>query len=345
MNAFKKIVLAAMLASVGTAVIAKDLVVGVSWSNFQEERWKRDEAAIKGELAKLGAKYISADAQGSNEKQLADIEGLIARGASALIVLAFDADAVLPAVQKAQAEKIPVVAYDRLIQDKGVYYLTFDNVEVGRMQAREILKAKPSGNYVFIKGSPTDPNADFLHGGQLEVLNAAIKSGKIKVVGEQYTEGWAPEIAQKNMDQILTKNANKVDAVVASNDGMAGGVVAALKSQNLVGVPVSGQDGDIAALNRVAKGEQTVSVFKDTNTLGKAAANAAVALAKGTKPADIKGSVMWNGGTKKINMSSMFLKPIPITKANLDYVIKAAWLTKEQACAGVDAAKAPAACK
>ncbi len=322
MNAFKKIVLAAMLASVGTAVIAKDLVVGVSWSNFQEERWKRDEAAIKGEL-----------------------EGLIARGASALIVLAFDADAVLPAVQKAQAEKIPVVAYDRLIQDKGVYYLTFDNVEVGRMQAREILKAKPSGNYVFIKGSPTDPNADFLHGGQLEVLNAAIKSGKIKVVGEQYTEGWAPEIAQKNMDQILTKNANKVDAVVASNDGMAGGVVAALKSQNLVGVPVSGQDGDIAALNRVAKGEQTVSVFKDTNTLGKAAANAAVALAKGTKPADIKGSVMWNGGTKKINMSSMFLKPIPITKANLDYVIKAAWLTKEQACAGVDAAKAPAACK
>ena len=236
----KKLAVAALIAGASLNAFAKDLVVGVSWSNFQEERWKRDEAAIKAALEKAGAKYISADAQGSNEKQLSDIEGLISRGANALIVLAYDADAVLPAVQKAAAEKIPVVAYDRLIQDKGVYYITFDNVEVGRMQAREVFKRKPSGNYVFIKGSPTDPNADFLHQGQLDVLKDAIKGGKIKVVGEQYTEGWSPEVAQKNMDQILTKNNNKVDAVVASNDGTAGGVVAALKAQNISGVPVSG---------------------------------------------------------------------------------------------------------
>jgi D-xylose transport system substrate-binding protein len=122
--------------------------VGVSWNNFQEERWKRDEAAIKAALDKAGAKYISADAQGSNEKQLADVESLITRGANALIILAFDADAVLPAVQKAKAEGIPVIAYDRLIQDKDVLYITFDNVEVGRMQAREVLKVQPTGNYV-----------------------------------------------------------------------------------------------------------------------------------------------------------------------------------------------------
>ena len=122
--------------------------MGVSWNNFQEERWKRDEAAIKAALDKAGAKYISADAQGSNEKQLADVESLITRGANALIILAFDADAVLPAVQKAKAEGIPVIAYDRLIQDKDVLYITFDNVEVGRMQAREVLKVQPTGNYV-----------------------------------------------------------------------------------------------------------------------------------------------------------------------------------------------------
>jgi D-xylose transport system substrate-binding protein len=341
----KKLAVAALIAGASLNALAKDLVVGVSWSNFQEERWKRDEAAIKAALEKAGAKYISADAQGSNEKQLSDIEGLISRGANALIVLAYDADAVLPAVQKAAAEKIPVVAYDRLIQDKGVYYITFDNVEVGRMQAREVFKRKPSGNYVFIKGSPTDPNADFLHQGQLDVLKDAIKSGKIKVVGEQYTEGWSPEVAQKNMDQILTKNNNKVDAVVASNDGTAGGVVAALKAQNISGVPVSGQDADIAALNRVARGEQTVSVFKDANALGKAAADAAVALAKGTKPGALKGTVSWNGGTKKLTMSSLFLKPVPITSDNLEYVVKAGWATTQQVCAGVSGANAPKACK
>jgi D-xylose transport system substrate-binding protein len=341
----KKLTVAALIAGASLNAFAKDLVVGVSWSNFQEERWKRDEAAIKAALEKAGAKYISADAQGSNEKQLADIEGLISRGANALIVLAYDADAVLPAVQKAAAEKIPVVAYDRLIQDKGVYYITFDNVEVGRMQAREVFKRKPTGNYVFIKGSPTDPNADFLHQGQLEVLKDAIKGGKIKVVGEQYTEGWSPEVAQKNMDQILTKNNNKVDAVVASNDGTAGGVVAALKAQNISGVPVSGQDADIAALNRVARGEQTVSVFKDANALGKAAGDAAVALAKGTAPSALKGTVSWTGGTKKLTMNSLFLKPVPITSDNLDYVIKAGWATTQQVCAGVSGANAPKACK
>jgi D-xylose transport system substrate-binding protein len=333
------------LAAVQSAAWAKDVVVGVSWSNFQEERWKRDESAIKAALDKAGAKYISADAQGSNEKQLADVESLITRGANALIILAFDADAILPAVQKAKAEHIPVIAYDRLIQDKDVLYITFDNVEVGRMQAREVQKVQPTGNYVFIKGAATDPNADFLHGGQLEVLNPAIKAGKIKVVGEQYTDGWAPENAQKNMEQILTKNNNKVDAVVASNDGTAGGVVAALKAQNMAGIPVSGQDGDIAALNRVALGEQTVSVWKDARELGKQAGTAGAQLAKGTKLNDIKGTKEWDGGTKHIKMVSMFLKPIPITKANLDVVIKANWATKAQVCAGVDAAKAPAACK
>jgi len=327
----------------GTTVFAQ--TVGVSWSNFQEERWKRDEAAMKAAIEKAGGKYISADAQGSNEKQVADIENLITRGAKVLIVLAWDADAVLPAVRNAKTEHIPIIAYDRLIQDKDVFYLTFDNVEVGRMQAQGVLAKKPAGNYVFIKGSPTDPNADFLHKGQLEVLAAAIKGGKIKVVGEQYTEGWAPEVAQRNMEQILTKANNKVDAVVASNDGTAGGVVAALRAQNLVGIPVSGQDGDIAALNRVALGEQTVSVFKDARKLGETAGTVAVQLAKGKKSKDIAGTVTWSDGTKKIPMTSLFLKPVPVTSENLDYVISASWATKDQVCKGVAAAKAPKACK
>ncbi len=333
----------AVLAVVSGATFAKSLTVGVSWSNFQEERWKTDEAAMKAQLEKLGATYISADAQADSSKQISDVENLIARGCNALIILAYDADAISPAIAKAKAEGIPVVGYDRLIEDPYAFYLTFDNKEVGRMQARAVFDAKPEGNYVFIKGSSTDPNADFLHEGQLEVLKEAMDAGKIKNVGEQYTDGWKPEVAQKNMEQILTANNNKVDAVVASNDGTAGGVVAALTAQGMEGItPVSGQDGDHAALNRVARGTQTVSVWKDARELGKAAANIAVALAKGEK---VDNAIKWAGGPKGIEMDSILLKPVPIIRDNLNIVIDAGWVSKDVVCQGVDAAKSPAACK
>ncbi|MCF6190335.1 MAG: D-xylose ABC transporter substrate-binding protein [Cocleimonas sp.] len=337
------IMTAALSMLVALPAMAKDAIVGVSWSNFQEERWKTDEAAIKKVLEAGGAKYISADAQSSPAKQLTDIESLISRGATAIIVLAQDSAAIGPAVEKATQEGIPVVGYDRLIENKDAYYITFDNVEVGRMQARAVLAAKPEGNYVFIKGSASDPNADFLHAGQLEVLKEAMDAGKIKNVGEAYTDGWVPANAQKNMEQILTKNDNKVDAVVASNDGMAGGVVAALASQGMV-VPVSGQDGDHAALNRVALGTQTVSVWKDARALGAQAAKIALALAKGTAMDKIEGSVKFSGGPKKVEMNATFLAPVPITQDKLSTVIDAGWVKKDVVCKGVKAGSV-AACK
>ena len=324
-----------------TAIGAMAQTIGVSWSNFQEERWKTDEAAIKAQLEKSGGKYISADAGGSPEKQLADIDSLISKGAKALIILAMDKDAILPAVNKANQQKIPVVAYDRLIEAPGVFYITFDNVEVGRMQARAILAAKPKGNYVMIKGSPTDPNANFLRGGQQEIIDAAVKKGDIKIVGEEYTDGWKPEVAQKNMEQIITKNNGKIDAVVASNDGMAGGVVAALTAKGIKGVPVSGQDGDHAALNRVALGTQTVSVWKDSRDLGREAASAAVALANGKKVAN---ATKWAGGEKKVELQAQFLKPLAVTSKNLDAVLKAGWIKKDVLCKGVGK-DGPAVCK
>ncbi len=320
----------AMTIAMAGGALAEGLTVGVSWSNFQEERWKTDEAAIKGVLEAAGATYISADAQSSSGKQLSDIESLIAQGADALIILGQDTAAVIPAVQAAADEEIPVIAYDRLIEDDRAFYLTFDNIEVGRMQARAVLEAMPKGNYVMIKGSPTDPNADFLRGGQQEVIQAAVDAGDIKIVAEAYTDGWVPANAQRNMEQILTAQDNKVDAVVASNDGTAGGVVAALTAQGLEGMPVSGQDGDHAALNRVATGTQTVSVWKDARELGKAAGMIAVALAEGKS---VDGAVEWTspGGT---TMNSMFLAPVPITADNLNVVVDAGWIEKDALCAG-----------
>ncbi|VCU60981.1 Xylose ABC transporter, periplasmic xylose-binding protein XylF [Tritonibacter mobilis] len=337
LNGLSVIALSAFAAS---SAFAADLTVGVSWSNFQEERWKTDEAAIVGALEEAGAEYISADAQSSSAKQLSDIESLIAQGVDALIILAQDAQAIGPAVQAAADEGIPVVAYDRLIEDNRAFYLTFDNVEVGRMQARAVFEAMPKGNYVMIKGSPTDPNADFLRGGQQEIIQAAVDSGDIKIVGEAYTDGWLPANAQRNMEQILTANDNAVDAVVASNDGTAGGVVAALTAQGMDGIPVSGQDGDHAALNRVAKGTQTVSVWKDARDLGAAAGEIAVALAGGSAMEEIDGATSWTSpaGT---TMTAKFLAPMPVTQDNLEAVVDAGWITQEALCQGVENGPAP----
>jgi D-xylose transport system substrate-binding protein len=315
---------------------AKGKIIGVSWSNFQEERWKTDEAAIKAEIAAAGDKYISADAQSSAQKQLTDIESLIAQNANVLIVLPQDASAIGPAVQKAADEGIPVIGYDRLIENPNAFYMTFDNKEVGRLQARTVFALKPEGNYAFIKGSSADPNADFLFAGQMEVLKDALAAGKIKNIGEAYTDGWLPANAQKNMEQILTKNNNKVDAVVASNDSTAGGAIAALAAQGMAGaVPVSGQDGDHAALNRVALGTQAVSVWKDARALGKKAAEIAALLADGKTMSEIPGAVTFAGGRKKVEMNSLFLTPIAITKDTLDVVIDAGWIKKDEVCHGV----------
>ena len=301
--------MASLLATTG---LAQDLTVGVSWADFREERWKADEAGIKGALEAAGADYISADAQGSSAKQLADVERLITDGADALIILAEDAATIGPAIDTAAGKRIPVVAYDRLIEDPRAFYLTFDNVKVGRMQAREVLKQAPEGNYAMIKGPPTDPNADILRHGQQQVLQEAVDTGRIRIVGEAYTDGWLPANAQRNMAQILTRNNNEVDAVVASNDDLAGGVVAALTAQGLEGIPVSGQDGDKAALNRVALGTQAVSVWKDARQLGRRAGEIAVALAGGTALDAVEGAEMFAtpGGNE---MNAILLAPVPIT--------------------------------
>jgi D-xylose transport system substrate-binding protein len=330
----------AMVVGFSSAALAQDLTVGVSWSNFQEERWKTDEAAIVAALDEAGAEYISTDAQSSSSKQLSDVESLIAQGADALIILAQDAQAITPAVNAAANEGIPVVGYDRLIDDPRAFYLTFDNIEVGRMQARAVLEEQPTGNYVMIKGSAQDPNADFLRGGQQEVLQDALDAGDIEIVGESYTDGWLPANAQRNMEQILTANDNDVDAVVASNDGTAGGAVAALTAQGMEGIPVSGQDGDHAALNRIAQGTQTVSVWKDARDLGREAGEIAVAMADGTAMSDIEGAVEWTSPSGT-DLMAKFLEPVPVTADNLEVVVDAGWISQESLCQGVEDGPAP----
>jgi len=336
-------VLVALLATTAfsSAALAEGKIIGVSWASFQEERWKIDEAAMKAAIEAAGDTYISADAESSSAKQLTDIEALIAQGANALIINAWDKDAIGPAIEAAVAEGIPIVGYDRLIEDDRTFYLTFDNVGVGRIIAEEVSKVAPKGNYAIVKGDPGDPNAGFLLQGMMSVIQGAVDSGDIKIVGEAFSDGWKPENAQKNMEQILTANSNAIDAVLSQNDGMAGGVVAALAAQGL-NVPVGGQDGDLAAINRVARGSQTVSVWKDARQLGKAAGEIAAALAGGAALDSIAGASKFSGGEKGVEMNAILLAPTPLTKDNLNVAIDAGHISKEQACEG--AAEGVAGC-
>ena len=336
----------------GTGGTATGCLVGVSWNNYTQERWaKADEPNIKAAVAAGGGTYTRTDAKDNSETQLADIDNLIAQGAKVLIVLAKDAEAIKPAIAKAKTAGIPVIGYDRLIEDPYVFYITFDNKRVGTIIAEQVKKAAPSGNYAIIKGDPGDANAEFLRSGMTEAgipAKGATANG-ITVVYEQNTANWDTTGARTNMEAALAANNNNIQAVLSENDGMATGVVQALDAVGLK-IPVGGQDGDKAALNRVALGTQTVSVWKNANDLGKVAGSVAIQLCKGTKgdavtapdglsaaakPTESK-SVKFTT-PKNNSVDSITLNPTPITKDNLSEVIDAGWVTKEDVCAGVTA--------
>jgi D-xylose transport system substrate-binding protein len=358
----------ASAAASGGAANGAGCTVGVSWNNFQQPRWAaHDKPNIQQTVEAAGGTYIDADANLSNEQQATDIDTMISKGAKVLIVLAQDTEAVKPAIAKAKQAGVPVIAYDRLIEDPSALYITFDNVGVGKAEADAILKKVPEGNYVLIKGDPGDPNAKtFLPQGWDEAgLKAAVDSGKIKILNGPdgtFTDAWKTEKAQSNMEAIIDKavaDGTKIDAILAENDSTALGVVGALTAKNYGYPPLSGQDGDTANLNNVALGRQYVDVWKNANELGKAAGAAALALcqngdlAKVTLPDGlIEASVAPSSLTAQPfttpggnTVSSFILQPTPLTAENLQLAIDGKQITKAELCKGVDAASAPPACK
>jgi D-xylose transport system substrate-binding protein len=329
-------------------------VVGVSWNDYDQERWKKaDEPAITDAVEAAGGSYIKTDARDSSEQQITDIDSLINQGAGALIILAKDADAIKPAVTKALDEGIPVIAYDRLIEDSGTFYITFDNKKVGFIIAETIMGLVPEGNYAIIKGDAGDANAQFLRDGFTEagIPELGDDSGAIKVVFEQNTPSWDTEGAKNNMEAALnsTTPVNDIQAVLSENDGMATGAIQALEAVG-VDAAVGGQDGDAAALNRVALGTQAVSVWKNAFALGQTAGDIAMQLCGGTDLKDAKAPADLPEGAAPDSVdavdfttpggntvSSITLAPTPITQDNLNEVIDSGWVTKDVVCAGVTA--------
>jgi D-xylose transport system substrate-binding protein len=267
----------------------------------------------------------SADA--SEQRQMAQIENLISRGVDVLVIVPYNATVLNNTIREAKKAKIKVISYDRLILNADVdAYISFDNKAVGEMQAQSLVQVKPKGNYYLLGGAPTDNNAKILREGQLKVLQPLVDKGDIKIVGKQWVKDWSPAEAMSIVENALTANANKIDAVVASNDGTAGGAVQALAAQKLVGkVAVSGQDADLAAVRRVIAGTQTMTVYKPLKQIASGAAKLAVQLVRGEKPAY---NAQLDNGFKKVD--SVLLKPVLLNKANVDLVVKDGFYTPAQ---------------
>jgi len=322
----------------GGSAAATGCKVGVAWSTFQEERYGlRDEPGLKGAVEAGGGSYIGNDAKNNADTQASNVAALLAAGVNVLVVNAYDPKAILPSVKAAVDAGIPVIAYDRELENNKALFLTHDNVLVGHMIADAVTKAQPTGNYAIIKGDKTQTNPIFLRQGMEEVIAPLIASGAIKIPdgAEQFTDGWKAENAQAEMEQILTANNNNIQGVLSQNDNMATGAVAALKAQGLdKTVKIGAQDGDKFALNRVALGTQVVSVWKDATELGTAAGKAALELCKNPDISKVTGATA-SKTTGGLDSFSLLLKPIPITKDNLQVVLDAKWLTKEELCKDV----------
>ncbi|UFJ40288.1 D-xylose ABC transporter substrate-binding protein [Brevibacillus humidisoli] len=299
---------------------AEKIKIGLSVSDLTLERWQHDRDIFVEKAEELGAEVLVQSANGEDAKQLSQIQNMLSQGIDVLVIIANNSDALSTVVDQAKQEGVPVLAYDRLINNSDIdAYVSFDNVRVGEMQAEYIVKQVPKGSYFLLGGSPTDNNAKMFREGQMNILQPLIDKGDITVVGDQWAKDWQASEALTIIENALTANQNKIDAIVASNDSTAGGAIQALAAQGLAGkVAISGQDADLAAVQRIVEGTQSMTVYKPIKTIATKSAEVAVQLAKGEK---VEASGAVNNG--KIDVPFIKLDPIMVDKENMiDTVIK-----------------------
>jgi D-xylose transport system substrate-binding protein len=280
---------------------------------------------------------LYANAAQDATKQQAQAEAVITKGAAVLVLDAVDADAAATMVERAKQSDVPVIAYDRLISDADIdYYVSFDNVRQGRIEARTLLdKLGNDGDgksIVMINGSPTDPSAGDYKKGAHQVFDA---SG-VEIAKEYDTPDWSPDKAQLEMEQAITAlGKENIDAVYSANDGMAGGAIAAMKSAGIdpKEVPVTGGDAEVAAIQRILAGEQFMTIYLTIKKEAEVSAELAVAAANGDKPPSGVINAKVDNGQKQV--PSVLLTPVAVTKDNInDTIIADGFLEPGEICTG-----------
>jgi D-xylose transport system substrate-binding protein len=282
---------------------------------------------------------LAVNAEGDGSRQIQQGEAALTQGVKVIVVNTIQEGTAAPIVREAQKEHVPVIAYDGLI--KGVVpegYVSFNNEQVGEIQAQYIVDHLPAGatNVAVINGDQVCDACRAFKIGAHKILDPLVASGKLKIVYEADTKDWLADNAQREMEQALTATNDKIDGVVAANDTLAQGVIAALKARQLNGkVLVTGQDASDAAITHILEGDQSMSVYKALQAEATAAAQGAVALAKG-QPVDkiFDTKVHTDAG----DVPSLLLKPAIVEKSNIaETVIKDGFTKKENVCKGAAA--------
>jgi D-xylose transport system substrate-binding protein len=294
---------------------------------------------------------IYSNANQDANAQLSQAQAALTNGAQVLVLDPVDSAAASVIADTAKAQNVPVIAYDRLVLNSdGVdYYISFDNEKVGQLQAQSLVdKLNELGiqdpQIVMINGSPTDNNAGLFKAGAHSVFDPLVQAGKLTIAKEYDTPDWSPDQAQNEMQQALTALGNKVDGVYCANDGTAGGAIAAMKAAGLNPLPpVTGQDAELAAIQRILTDEQYMTVYKAIKPEAEAAAELAYDLLTNTAvPADMTGGKTVANG--KMDVPSVLLTPIAVTKDNVkDTVVADNFWTVEQICTADYAAACQAA--
>ena len=309
-----------------TSTENRPLVIGFAMDTLKEERWQRDRDLFVARARELGAEVLVQSANSDDIRQLRDVESLISNHVDAIVIVPHDGAAMAKAVQLAHEANIPVLAYDRLITNSDLdLYVTFDNIRVGELQA-EYLRYRfftnrpadaPPIRLVRIYGAKTDNNARLFKQGQDNILAPLIASGQVEVVHEDWAENWKPENAKKILNAAITKVGRNFDAILASNDGTAGGAIQSLLEEGLAGkIVVTGQDADLAACQRIVAGTQAMTIYKPLHQLANQAAELAVKLAQG-RPIIARHSV----NNQQIDVPSILLEVTTVTKENIESTV------------------------
>ncbi len=303
--------------------------IGFSMATLKEERWTKDKESFEAHCKKMQVECSVKVANNNADKQANDADNLLTQGIDVLVIAPHDATQSASIVEKAKKQGVPVISYDRLINsDKIDLYISHQVPVIGRVMAEYAIKKKPTGNYVLVYGDATDNNAVIMKKEQLAVLQPYIDRGDIKIVAGQNAKDWSANEALKIVENALTQNSDKIDAVIASNDGTAGGAISALETKNLAGkVVVTGQDAEKAALQRIAEGKQSMTVYKPIIPLANAAVEAAIKLARKEK---IESTPFMNDEIKK-EINAILLEIIVVDRDNLlSTVIKDGWATFDE---------------
>jgi D-xylose transport system substrate-binding protein len=299
------------------------LKIGFLMDSLKIERWQTDLDTFQKRAGELGAKVLVETAEGDDELhelQLQQARKMLDSGVKALVLVSHDAEKAARIVKAANGKKVPVLCYERLVRNADIdAFVGVDVPAIGFLQASYLFQVAPKSNYVLIAGSPSDINAKILHDAQRRVLQPAVDRGDINIVADVWAKDWSPAEAYARMAEAIEDTRGNIIAVVASNDGTAGGDIQALEEHKLAGkVFVSGHDADLAAVIRILEGTQTMTVYKPLGLQARQAASAAVALAKG-EPVNSAASIS-NGAR---NVPAILVNPVAVTKTNvMETVIK-----------------------